>query len=150
MKKYKYTINQLFVRFLKQNKLYERYMINTLQAPLSWKKTYRGKFVDNIKTRFSWDQTKEGFKFWQDTYRKWLLTILQYLLEEHCLYETFKNETKLRKPLVEYYNYVLNDSRASEYVFDRLIKEFANKTKNKKDWLEFDNIWLEFIHKNLT
>ena len=55
-----------FIEFLKDNGVYEKYMLNLLKDFMEWSDA---KIV--ISSYFVWEDTPEGFAFWSELNRKW-------------------------------------------------------------------------------
>ena len=150
MEKYKQKVKQLLIHFLKENNIFEQFMKNSLNAGEEWKRVHpiankKPIALNSIKVNFSWSDTPEGFEYWHCLYRKWLLTLMQYFLEDLCLYESFKYATNITEPLPNYFSLIFNDSKAEEYAFTRLLNNSHLSIGDKETWRYFNDKWMELV-----
>ena len=89
-------IKQLFVHFLKENYAYEKFILNIYNKH---KSQYSGNsriftlgklieynFSCYIDYAFTWDETNEGWDYWNDLNKKWI-NWYRYLSKKYGKYE---------------------------------------------------------------
>ena len=85
MAQHNFNFKNLFIQFLKENNIYETfnelyesyYYIMPLDDMLN---THDKARAHEFLRFFSWYNTPQGFKFWNNLHRKWRATIFKYIL----------------------------------------------------------------------
>lgn len=76
---------KIFLCFLEQEKVYDRYKKNLAESQLLFNLSKNGSFAENMKIvfgatspikivmkSFDWSETEEGHDFWEDIHKKWV------------------------------------------------------------------------------
>ena len=87
---------QKFFRWLKEHHIYDRWVSNTANRPLRWK-IRTGSIQQLVASAFKWDETPEGFAFWE-----WVAYVYCGHNKPAFLYVWWENSALLQKYFPEF------------------------------------------------
>ena len=90
------TVYRTFVRFLKENNIYKRYIKNLENTEIAFYDLGKGKIYEHVGYNeelsdvYDWEDSIEGFEFWSDIDEKWK-NVISYINPLNYNFQNYPN-----------------------------------------------------------